>query len=164
MTVWSLYGKVPKVWLTIAANKVITFAPLYPTQSTDRLVWSFEWSIWIFQIQHWQERRCHRYSRRSYSKIMRWFWRIFFSVFPGELKRFRKSEMENWSVQINCCQVLDGDWVPDFDIDSVDHFWREVFKVVEDQIGSKPLELMKLVKICCRLSHGQGLKTRHGGC
>ena len=98
--------------------------------------------------------------------------------------------MENWSVQINCCQVLDGDWVPDFDIDSVDHFWREVFKVVEDQIGSKPLELMKLVKICCRLSHGQagsergfadakrvvadrfalndasvkGLKTRQGGC
>ena len=57
--------------------------------------------------------------------------------------------MENWSVQINCCQVLDGDLVPDFDIDSVDHFWREVFKVVEDQIGSKPLELMKLVKICC---------------
>ena len=46
------------------------------------------------------------------------------------------------------------------DKDRVDHYWREVFKTIESKTGEKPFELIKLIKILCSLSHGNGAIER----
>jgi len=57
-----------------------------------------------------------------------------------ELGRFSKEELANLTVQINLYQVLDSELIPEFDDnhDRLDHYWREIFKVVEDKLGEKP--------------------------
>ena len=52
---------------------------------------------------------------------------------------------------------FDSELIPEFDDnhDRLDHYWREIFKVVEDKLGEKPNELKKLIKLCCSMSHGQ---------
>ena len=52
--------------------------------------------------------------------------------------------------------MVDASSLPEFDDekDRLDHYWRQVFKIVGDKIGVEQVELIKLVKLLCSLSHG----------
>ena len=48
--------------------------------------------------------------------------------------------------------------------DRVDHYWREIFKLLQDAAGGvSQLELERLVKLCCTLSHGNAMLERGMG-
>ena len=49
-----------------------------------------------------------------------------------------------------------------FKNDRVDHYWREIFKLLKDAAGGvRQLEWELLVKLCCTLSHGNQLSRRY---
>ena len=49
--------------------------------------------------------------------------------------------------------------------DRVDHYWREIFKLLKDAAGGvRQLEWELLVKLCCTLSHGNQLSRPYKSC
>ena len=81
-----------------------------------------------------------------------------FLLLAKTLDKFDEEELSNLSLQVNCYQVMDDTEIPEYDatVDRLDHFWRKVFRVVEIKMEAKPVELIKLIKILCSLSHGNG--------
>ena len=59
---------------------------------------------------------------------------------------FSEEDLANLTVQINLYQVLDSELIPEFDEDHdrLHHYWREIFRVVENKLGEKPDELKKI--------------------
>jgi hypothetical protein len=60
-------------------------------------------------------------------------------------------------VQIIHYQSLPADILPPFDsfAGRVDVWWGKVFAILTSQLTEPPRELIRLVKLCCTLSHGQ---------
>ena len=73
------------------------------------------------------------------------------------LKRFSSADEARIATQINAYQYLPQ--VPPFDPmkDRVDHWWREMFKQLEEELMEPPLELARLVKLVLSLPHGQAM-------
>ena len=64
-----------------------------------------------------------------------------------ELLARTRAEEPKWSVEL-------------LSNDRLDHYWRQVFKIVQDNIEEEPVELIKLEKLLCSLSHGQAGSER----
>ena len=77
-----------------------------------------------------------------------------------ELNRFDEEEVMNLQIQLAIYQSLSN--TPNYKEcdDRVDHWWVKIFKMVEDERGSVPKELMKIVKMCLVLAHSQGWVER----
>ena len=72
------------------------------------------------------------------------------------MKRFTLVERNDMRTQVLQYKSLDPDQVPSFDNISgrLDHYWTNIFNILNVELVSPPVELQKLVKMCCSLSHG----------
>ena len=74
------------------------------------------------------------------------------------LNRFTEEELVKLSSQLVLYQALPEEKVASHRGDRVDHYWREIFKLLKDAAGGvRQLEWELLVKLCCTLSHGNQL-------
>ena len=82
------------------------------------------------------------------------------------MDRFTEEELVKLTTQIVLYQALpEDDKVAVLrEKDRVDHYWKEVFQLLQDAAGGvKQLELELLVKLCCTLSHGNAMLERGMG-
>ena len=81
------------------------------------------------------------------------------------LNRFTEEEMVKLTTQLVLYQALPEDKVAVLrDKDRVDHYWKEVFQLLQAAAGGmRQLELELLVKLCCTLSHGNAMLERGMG-
>ena len=79
------------------------------------------------------------------------------------MNRFTDEELVKLSFQLVFYQALPENKVASRG-DRVDHYWREIFKLLKDAAGgARQLELELLVKLCCTLSHGNAMLERGMG-
>ena len=82
------------------------------------------------------------------------------------LNRFTEEEVVKLTTQLVLYQALPEDKVASLrgKNDRVDHYWREIFKLLKEAAGGvRQLELELLVKLCCTLSHGNAMLERGMG-
>jgi hypothetical protein len=77
------------------------------------------------------------------------------------LGRFTEEEQVKVAVQLNLYQAMPEDKVPAFTKEGrIDHYWSQVFKVLQDLSGEKQHQLERLVKLSCTISHGNAFLER----
>ena len=78
----------------------------------------------------------------------------------SQLNRFDEEDQMDLQRQLEIYQSLRK--LPDFDqkSDRVDEWWVKVWEMMEQERGDRPSVLVKLVKMCCVLSHSQAWVER----